>query len=259
MSGANDAIWVVIPAYDESATIGDVTRRALAMLPHVVVVDDGSTDGTCSALAGVPAELLRNETNRGKGASIVRGCRHALSRGAVAVITLDADGQHRPEDIPLLIEAARQRPRRIVIAARTLDAAAAPKSRRRANMVADFWIGWAAGHRIVDSQSGFRLYPAELLASVHPVTDGVSGFVFESEILIRGAAAGFLTTSVAIPAIYPPAARASHFRPVRDIVSITRMVAWQLICKGLHPAGLWRSLGGGTTKSASYRASRLGR
>ena len=259
MSRANEAVWVVIPAYNEAATIRDVVLRALAMLPHVVVVDDGSVDATRATLEDLPVEVLRNETNRGKGASIARGCSHALAGGAAAVITLDADGQHRPEDIPLLIEAARQRPRRIVIAARTLDAAAAPKSRRCANKVADFWIGWAAGHRIVDSQSGFRLYPADLLASVRPVTEGVSGFVFESEILIRGAAAGFTTTWVAIPALYPPAARASHFRPVRDIVSITRMVAWQLISKGLHPAGLWRSLGGDTGKRASYRASRLGR
>ena len=259
MSSANASIWVVIPAYNEAATIREVTQRALAMLPHVVVVDDGSVDGTRSALEGLNADVLRNETNCGKGASIVRGCRHALARGAAAVITLDADGQHRPEDIPLLIDAARLRPHRIVIAARTLDTGAAPKARRCANKVGDFCIGWAAGHRIVDSQSGFRLYPAELLATVHPERDGVSGFVFESEILIRGAAAGFLTTAVAVPAIYPQAARPSHFRPVRDILAIGRMIAWQLLCKGMHPAGLWRSLGGGATKSATYRASRLGR
>ncbi len=210
--------------------------------PRVIVVDDGSEKPLETALYGLHATVLRNETNRGKAAALVRGFAHALERGAVAVVTLDGDGQHRPEDIPRLIEAAHQHPRRLVIGARLIGGENAPKSRRRANRLANFWIGWAAGHRVVDSQSGFRLYPTELLTSVHVAHDRAHGFVFESEIIIAAARKGFRTIPVAIEALYPSAARSSHFAPVRDIARITRMIAWRLLCTGMHPVGLWRSL-----------------
>ncbi len=257
MSAQGDGVWVVIPGYNDAATIRDVALRALAVLPRVVVVDDGSVDATRDALDGVPAVVLHNERNAGKAASLVRGFEYALAHGAEAVITLDADCQHRPEDIPLLIDAARQHRRRIVIAARLLAAEDAPKSRWRANRVADFWIGWAAGHRIADSQSGFRLYPAEMLRSVGIAHDHAHGFVFESEILIEASRRGFLTVAVPVAALYPVAARASHFRPVRDIARITRMVAWRLLRSGLNPAGLVRSLAPPASARAGHRATRL--
>ena len=180
-------------------------------------------------LGRVPRRQLRglelpfaNKTNCGKAAALVRGFAHALEQGAVAVATLDGDRQHRPEDIPRLIEAARHHPRHIVIGARLVGWENAPRSRRRANRIANFWIGWAAGHRIVDSQSGFRLYPAEVLTSVHAAHDRAPGFVFESEILIAAARKGFRTTPVAIEALYPRAARPSHFAPVREVIVQSR-------------------------------------
>ena len=257
MSGERDGVWVVIPAYNEAATIRDVAVRALAVLPRVIVVNDGSVDATGDALTGVAVVVLRNERNSGKAASLVRGFEYALAHGAEAVITLDADCQHRPEDIPLLIEAARHHRRHIVIAARLLAADDAPKSRWRANRVADFWIGWAAGHRIADSQSGFRLYPAELLKTLEIAHDHAHGFVFESEVLIEAARIGFLTVPVPVAALYPVAARASHFQPVRDIARITRMVAWRLLRSGLNPAGLVRSVAPTVSGRAHYRAPRL--
>ena len=259
LRGAHRGIWVVIPAYNEAASIRDIVERTLAILPHVVVVDDGSDEALDKALRGVSVVVLRNETNCGKAAALVRGFAHALKHRAVAVVTLDGDGQHRPEDIPRLIAAARQHPRRIVIGARLSGLENAPRSRRRANRIANFWIGWAAGQRIVDSQSGFRLYPAELLTSVHVAHDRAHGFVFESEILIAAARKGFQTTPVAIEALYPPAARPSHFSPVRDIVRITRMVAWRLFCAGLYPQGLWRCMADRRTSRAPTYASHLGR
>ncbi|MEJ7667901.1 MAG: glycosyltransferase family 2 protein [Casimicrobiaceae bacterium] len=259
MSGAHPGIWVVIPAYNETASIRNIVERTLAILPRVVVVDDGSDEPLEKALRGLPATVLRNKTNGGKAAALVRGFSHALEHGAVAVVALDGDGQHRPEDIPRLIEAARHHPRHIVIGARLIGFENAPRSRRRANRIANFWIGWAAGHRIVDSQSGFRLYPAELLLSVRPAHDCAHGFVFESEILIAAARKGFRTTPVTIEALYPLAARSSHFAPVRDIMRITRMVAWRLLCAGLHPVGLWRSLSDNPPSRVATYASHLGR
>ena len=252
-------IWVVIPAYNEMASIRDIAERTLAILPRVVVVDDGSDETLEAALSGLPVIVLRNETNCGKAAALVRGFAHALEHGAGAVVTLDGDGQHRPEDIPRLVEAAHRHPRHIVIGARLIGFENAPRSRLRANHVANFWIGWAAGHRIVDSQSGFRLYPAELLAGVHVAHDRAHGFVFESEILIAAARKGFLTMPVAIEALYPRTARPSHFAPVRDIVRITRMLAWRLLRAGLYPRGLWRSLADKPTTRAAAFASHLRR
>jgi glycosyltransferase involved in cell wall biosynthesis len=243
-AGGEARYAAVIPAYDESATIADVAARAARQVEPVIVVDDGSTDATSAALAGLPVMLLRNDRNLGKGASLWRGMQHALGLGVAGVVTLDGDGQHAPEDIPRLLAEARAHPGEIVIGARLLGREAAPRSRYLANRVADFWIGWAAGQRLADSQSGFRVYPAALLRSIDVKHGPGRGFVFESEILIAAARRGVGSRAVPIAALYPRAARASHFRPVRDIALITRMVAWKLLSRGMNPAGLRRVLAG---------------
>lgn len=230
---------VVIPAYNEVATIRDIATRALNFAELVIIVNDGSSDGTAQALEHLPVTVLNNSTNIGKGESLNRAAQHALQLGVDAVITLDGDGQHQPEDIPLLLAAARAHPDTIIIAARLRSRHAAPPLRRFANRCADFWISWAAGHRIRDSQSGFRLYPAQAFNAPTPST----GFTFESEILIDAAHQGIYASSVAIDTIYHKQARPSHYRPTADTLSIVRMVAWKLLCRGLYPLGLARSLG----------------
>src|ERR1043165_4250454 len=138
----------VIPAYDEAATIRDVAGRTLAQLAKVIVVDDGSSDGTARELAGLPVTLIRNPRNLGKSASLWRGIALALAEGAEAVLTLDADGQHRPEDIPRLLEAHRRDPAALVVGARLHQSAAIPSERYYANRFANFWIAWAAGQPV---------------------------------------------------------------------------------------------------------------
>lgn len=233
---------VVIPAYNEAATIRDVARRAFAQLPLVIVVDDGSTDATARELEGLPVILLRNESNRGKAGSLRRGADEAVRRGAGVIVTLDGDGQHCPEDIPLLLEAWRTAPRRIVIGSRLHAREAIPAARYRANRFANFWISWAAGQAIADTQSGFRVYPAALFARARVQYGAAASFVFESEILIEAAHTGVEIACVPINAVYSARARPSHFRPVVDIARIVRMVAWRLIARGLYLQGLVRSL-----------------
>ena len=234
---------VVIPAYNEGATIRELVIRTLRYAAQVIVVDDGSTDNTAEQLAELPVTLLINTRNQGKAASLWRGFLHALQNNDLrGVITLDGDGQHNPEEIPKLLEAAQQHPDRIIIGSRLWDKAAFPPARYRANRFANFWIAWAAGQPIEDSQSGFRIYPAELLHKLHIRHGKSSGFVFESEVIIEGAKLGFLSQPVAISTVYRPGARASHFRPVMDITKIVVMVAWKLISSGLNPLGLYRSL-----------------
>ncbi len=239
--GLRDRAAVVIPAYNEASTIADIVKRALAQVRLVIVVDDGSRDDTAKVLSDLPVAVLQNPVNRGKGASLLRGIHYALKQGAAAVITLDGDGQHRPEDIPLLLTMAERCPRRIVIGARLINKEASPRRRYYANRVADFWISWAAGYPIVDSQSGFRLYPADLLHQPRIANMTGRAFVFESEILIEAARLGYRGTAVPIAAIYGNQARASHFRPVLDISRIVRMVAWKLISRGFYPQGIYRA------------------
>ena len=242
MTHSVDNIVVLIPAYNEAATIRDLVERALKIVPHVVVVDDGSSDATASRLNGLPITLLRNERNLGKAASLWRGFEHALVHEAQCVVTLDGDGQHDPDDIERLLHAAAAFPDSIIIGARLHDKKNFPRRRYYANQCARFWISWAAGYAIADTQSGFRVYPATLLRRLTRRDVSWNGFVFESEILVAAGRLGVQSVAVAIPGIYPKLARASHFRPVHDIARIALMVAGRLLKRGMYPAGLWRSL-----------------
>ena len=235
-------VAVVVPAYNEAATIRDVAASARAHASLVIVVDDGSQDGTAEALSGLDVVVLRNAVNCGKGASLKRGMAYALQRGATAVITMDGDGQHMPRDTPRLLAMAQDYPNDVIVGARLIDLEAFPRRRYYANQVANFFISWAAGYAIKDSQSGFRLYPAKLLQQPRIAKIRSTGFAFESEVLIEAARLGYGSKPVAIAAVYEKEQRASHFRPVMDIVRITRMVAWKLISRGLYLNGLYRVL-----------------
>ena len=141
-------------------------------------------------LAGLDVTLLHNEENLGRPA-VSRGFEHALAQGAVGVITLDADGQHAPEEIPSFMKPSLDGPDDFLIGARRRDQRRASFWRYVANRIADFWIGWAAGQPIEDSQSGFRLYPAGLLREVTLKHNRSRSFVFESEVVIESARRGF--------------------------------------------------------------------
>ena len=229
---------IVIPAYNEARTVRAIAERSLRQAALVIVVDDGSTDGTAEALHGLAVHVVRHDTNQGKGASLWDGFQVALARGADAVVTLDGDGQHQPEDVVRLLAAAHRHPHRMVIAARLIGREAYPRVRTMANHFADFWISWAAGHPIADSQSGQRLYPAALLRQLHARHDAHASFTFESEALIRAARLGFTTVAVPIKAVFDASGRRSHFRSVRDVARIGIMVGRELLATGLFPAGL---------------------
>ena len=230
----------VIPAYNEAATIREISARTLGFVRDVIVVDDGSTDGTAAETRGLGVTLVSNPSNLGKGASLARGFALALAEGADAVITLDGDAQHCPEDIPRLVDTARAHPGRIIIGARAWDRDTVPPLRYFGNRFANFWVAWAAGFPVADSQSGFRLYPAALLRELN--VNPRARFAFESEILIEAGRAGVRTAAVPIAALYPHDARASHYRPAADTARIARMIAWKLLSRGLDLPRLVRSL-----------------
>ena len=238
------SVAIVIPAFNEARTIALVAERACLHASKVIVVDDASTDDTVASLSGIPVDVVRHERNQGKAAALWSGIQEAARWGATAVVTLDGDGQHNPGDIPALLSAHSKSPDDIVIAARREGREKAPMLRKTANHIADFWIGWAAGRRIYDSQSGFRLYPMSLFGSVSVPAFGGRNFVFESEILIEAAWFGFDCVAVPIRSVYPPGSRASHYKPYEDTSAIVKMVAGRLLRKGMYPVGLYRSLVG---------------
>lgn len=221
----------VIPAYNEAATIRDVAERTLRQVGALIVVDDGSSDGTAAALEGLPLELLRHPVNLGKGASLWRGMQRALELGARAVITLDGDGQHRPEDIPALLAAHRERPEAIVIGSRLHLREEMPALRYRANRWGDFWVGLVAGRRFPDTQSGFRVYPARLLREARVAHGASARFAFESEILIESARLGIDSVAVPVTVSYRGLARASHFANVADVARIALMLTRRLLAR----------------------------
>ena len=230
---------IVIPAYNEEATICDVAKAALKQCDKVIVIDDGSKDKTLEKLNNLPITLIKHEKNKGKAASLWDGFMAALEMRVNAMITIDGDGQHAAEDIPLLLGKAAEYPKDIIIGARLADKSAIPAKRYYANKFANFWIAWAAGYPIADSQSGFRLYPKELFDNLTISIE--HSFVFESEILIKAAQLGVYSHPVKIPAVYKKGARPSHFRGVHDITLITKMVWKSLWTRWFYLSGLYHS------------------
>jgi len=179
--------------------------------------------------------------NGGKASALQAGFCKALALGVDAVVTLDGDAQHNPMDIPKLVAYFEAYPNTLCIASRLKDRKNAPRSRRIANGIADFWVSWAAGVSIADSQSGFRLYPASLLKTLN-INENKSGFVFESEVIIDAAHLKYAFAFIPIDTVYADERRASHFRAGFDITQITLMVAKKLFKKGMNFPGLVRSL-----------------
>ena len=236
-----ERIAVVVPALNEALRIRDVVDGALRHCPNVIVVDDGSDDGTAEAIADLPVTVLRHATRMGKGAGLRTGFGEALRRGLEAVITMDGDGQHSGDDIPRLLAAANRRRDWIVIGARLRKRANQPMYRRLANEFGDWGIAWGTGYQVADSQSGQRLYPAEVCRLA---CAGIPGedFVFEAQVLMS-AAQELSTRCVSIPieARYnqvhgAPTFRPSHFRPLRDLWRITSHIVLQCVRRG----GLWQ-------------------
>ena len=227
-------VAVVIPALNEALRIRGVVEAALAHSANVIVVDDGSVDGTAERIADLPVTVLRHARRLGKGASLRDGFAEALRRGHLGVVTMDGDGQHAADDIPRLLEAGNRHPGHVVIGARLRKRALQPTYRRLANEFGDWGLAWATGYQIADTQSGQRLYPAAVMA-----LDDVPGedFVFEAQILISAARQlGTRCVSVPIESRYhcegsDQVFRPSHFKPVRDFGRIT----WHIVAQAFRP------------------------
>ena len=213
-------LFIVIPVFQGAATIGEVVRGARAHGLPVVVVDDGSTDGSGAIADMAGARVLRHPENQGKGSALQTGFALARGEGARAVLTLDADGQHDPAEIPALLDAHRRSPDAFVIGVRSFDGAM-PRRSRIGNRISTYWISRFAGRAHQDTQSGFRLYPRAVFADPHFRS---SRFDTETELLLRAAMMDVPLVEVSVRTLYPAAGGATHFRDFTDTLRIMKLV-----------------------------------
>jgi len=228
---------IVIPAYNHGTGVRGVVEKCLQFRLPVIIVDDGSTDSTPDVLASISGvTVIRHKENQGKGASLLTGFAAAL-RLADWAITIDADGQHDPEDIPSLIQAVPRGQRPLVIGKRVgMGHANVPWTSRWGRRFANFWVWTSCGRWLSDSQSGFRVYP--LPETLHLGTK-TKRYQFEVEVLARAVWSGIPIIEAPVRALYgPPEERVSHFRPWLDFWRNTRTFARLVAMRILVPSRL---------------------
>jgi len=204
----------LIPVFDNAETIGDVVRACREEMAEIIVVSDGSTDGSGDIAGATGARVVRLSSNEGKGAAILAGMRAARDMGFSHVVVLDADGQHPPREISRLLEAAKREPERIWIGVRRMKEKGVPRSSLVGRAVSNFWTTVNGWRRCLDAQSGFRVYP---IALVLGLSCREKRFAFEMEVLVRAAWRGARLGHVEVDVFYPEeGVRVSHFRKGRD-------------------------------------------
>jgi glycosyltransferase involved in cell wall biosynthesis len=232
---AKGAFAIVIPVYNHGPMIEAVIKNALKLNLPVIVVDDGSTDSSSDRIKNIDGiQFLRHRENRGKGAAIITGFDRA-SEIADWAITIDADGQHHPEDALNLIRAIPENSRPLVVGMRQgMTGQDVPWTSSFGRKFSNFWVRISGGPAMTDSQSGFRIYP---LPESMNLDVKARRFQFEVEILVRAAWANIPVIEVPVSVSYAKGPlRISHFRPFVDFIRNTRTF-YQLITRRLliHP------------------------
>lgn len=211
--------FVIIPAFNEGERIESLVREIGAFNEDILVVDDGSTDGTSESARSAGAHVLHHRENRGKGEALKTGFRYALSHKADAVITLDGDGQHDWREIAAFLQEARKEDAGIILGTRMRDVRGMPFVRLLTNLVTSWIVSRISRQRISDSQSGYRLIQCKVLRSLYLQT---SNYDLESEILIKASRAGYRIKEIPIKTLYGK--NTSKIHPWRDTVRFVRLV-----------------------------------
>lgn len=230
-----ETVWCAVPVYNNRATVRQVAAECREMLPHVVVIDDGSTDtDLVELLSDLDVVVLRHGKNLGKGEAILTASRYVEAQGGEYMITVDADGQHLPHDINKFLPLLQGEPPGIVIGCRDFNTANVPASSRFGRSFANFWLLVETGRIVGDCQSGFRAYPVRYLNKL--LFKG-SRYDFEAEVLAKAAWAGLELKTIDIDVVYPkPEERVSSFKPFLDNLRLTR-IHTMLVGRRMLPIG----------------------
>jgi len=209
---------VIVPTYNNQKTLKKVLDSILDFTTNVIIVNDGSTDSTSEILKSYSQlTQIHHPKNLGKGRALRNGFRKALELDFEYAITIDSDGQHFATDIPVFLEAIQEEPNALLIGSRNMTQENVPKKSSFGNKFSNFWFKFETGIKLDDTQSGFRLYPLQLL----PKRFYTNKFEFEIEVIVRAAWKGVVVKNIPIQVLYDPAERVSHFRPFQDFTRIS--------------------------------------
>ena len=220
---SNDEIKIlaVVPLFNNIKTVREVVEGVLSSGLDLLVVNDGSNDGSPEALEGLPATIISHARNMGKGVAIRTAGKWADEHNYSHIITIDADGQHNPSEIGKFVDKIHNAPRSIIVGNRSFGGQCVPFSSRFGRKNSNFWVKTACGATLPDTQSGFRAYPAE---TVNKVACHSDKYDYEVEILVKSVWAGLSLESVDISVKYSEETReASHFHPWLDNLRCTRI------------------------------------
>jgi glycosyltransferase involved in cell wall biosynthesis len=209
---------VIVPTYNNHKTLRKVLDSVLDFTSNVIIVNDGSTDETFEILQSYSQlTQIHHPKNLGKGRALRNGFRKAIEMKFEYAITIDSDGQHFASDIPSFIEEIQKEPNSLLIGSRNMTQENVPKKSSFGNKFSNFWFKFETGIKLDDTQSGFRLYPLNLI----PQQFYTNKFEFEIEVIVRSAWKGITVKNIPIQVLYDPAERVSHFRPFRDFTRIS--------------------------------------
>jgi len=233
---------VIIPTYNNHKTLKRVIDGVLEYTSNIIIVNDGCTDST--------PEILKNYSqlaqihfpeNRGKGVGLREGFKKALALGYDFAITIDSDGQHYPDDIPVFITELEKDKNVLLIGSRNMEQDTVPKGSSFGNKFSNFWYWAETGVKLTDTQSGYRLYPLKLLEKIKFRT---TKFEFEIENIVKASWNGITVKNVPVKVLYDPEERVTHFRPYKDFLRITVLNTWLVIVALLYikPRDLFRKI-----------------
>lgn len=215
-------VCVLVPTFNNAQTLGPLLKDLQQFHPHIIVVNDGSTDETGKLLdAFQNITILTHSPNRGKGYALRQGFRKAREQGFEYAISIDSDGQHFAKDLTCFLKKLDDLPGALIIGARNMEHSSVPAKSSFGHRFSNFWFRFETGVSLPDTQSGYRCYPITRLQNMFYFTNR---FEFEIEVIVRASWRGIPVVSVPVGVYYPPPEeRISHFRPITDFTRISML------------------------------------
>ncbi|MDC9723552.1 MAG: DUF2062 domain-containing protein [Urechidicola sp.] len=232
---------VLIPTYNNEKTLHKVIESVLAYTSDIIIINDGSTDSTSTILENFPSLIqIHFLMNKGKGMALRAGFKKAFADGFDYAITIDSDGQHYADDIPVFVNEIKNNEGALLIGSRNMSHESVPGGSSFGNKFSNFWFWAETGIKLNDTQSGFRLYPLKLMNAMKFYT---SKFEFEIESIVKASWRGVVVKNVPIKVLYNDE-RVSHFRPYKDFARISVLNTWLILVALLYikPRDLYRKM-----------------